>query len=332
MTDRIEYIDVFRAFGIILMVMGHVGFGVYFDHFIHVFHMPMFFFISGFFFKSKSKEELSFWTYLKKKMRTLLVPYLFFGILHMVIYVLLYGWSTEPLEHLVWINTDKLPIAGALWFLTALFFADVIYFLLDRFIKNKYVFWAVIILLAVAGCTANRLPFTLPFGLSASLAALLLYHFGRLTKTFEKNRFLHFALNMPWYAFLGVAGITVVLSFVNGYINMRTGSYGIIPLFYVNVLLSVSVLINFAKYLFKWFGNRFPNNYLTGIGKNSIVYLSLNQAFVLLFKSATVWLSLPSGGIGVLFSKGIVLICTMAMLYLSELIFTRTRLRKLIGK
>lgn len=46
-----DYMDVFRVCGIILMVMGHIGFDDKFDKFIHAFHMPMFFFISGFFIK-----------------------------------------------------------------------------------------------------------------------------------------------------------------------------------------------------------------------------------------------------------------------------------------
>ena len=46
--QRLDYIDVFRSLGIIAMVMGHVGFGGKFDHFIHAFHMPMFFFIANF--------------------------------------------------------------------------------------------------------------------------------------------------------------------------------------------------------------------------------------------------------------------------------------------
>lgn len=40
---RINYIDIFRSFGIIAMIMGHIGFGQAFDYFIHAFHMPMFF-------------------------------------------------------------------------------------------------------------------------------------------------------------------------------------------------------------------------------------------------------------------------------------------------
>lgn len=49
--QRLDYVDAFRGLGIIAMVMGHIGFGEIFDHFIHAFHMPMFFFISGFFYR-----------------------------------------------------------------------------------------------------------------------------------------------------------------------------------------------------------------------------------------------------------------------------------------
>lgn len=74
---RIEYIDVFRAFGIILMIMGHIWFGVWFDKFIHAFHMPMFFIISGYFCKCDEVEEkFKFWLkYVIKEAKALLVPY-----------------------------------------------------------------------------------------------------------------------------------------------------------------------------------------------------------------------------------------------------------------
>lgn len=43
MKKRIAYIDILRGIGILLMVMGHVGFGSRFSHYIHAFHMPLFF-------------------------------------------------------------------------------------------------------------------------------------------------------------------------------------------------------------------------------------------------------------------------------------------------
>lgn len=74
--SRMDYIDLYRAFGIILMVMGHIGFGGKFDKFIHAFHMPMFFFISGFFYKEKNIDIKK---YTVDKAKKLLTPYFVFG-------------------------------------------------------------------------------------------------------------------------------------------------------------------------------------------------------------------------------------------------------------
>ena len=48
---RVESADLYRGIGIVLMIMAHIGFGGLFDHFVHAFHMPLFFFVSGYFFK-----------------------------------------------------------------------------------------------------------------------------------------------------------------------------------------------------------------------------------------------------------------------------------------
>ena len=65
---RIEYVDIFRGIGIILMILGHigyigifdkiirhVGFNVSADIVVHAFHMPMFFVVSGFFYSRPVK-------------------------------------------------------------------------------------------------------------------------------------------------------------------------------------------------------------------------------------------------------------------------------------
>ena len=112
------------------MIMGHIYFGDKFDFYIHTFHMPMFFFITGFFFRSKESGIAEF---LKKKGMTLLVPYLSFSVMHCIFYLILNKtFHIRLLYHVLLINTEGMPIAGALWFLTSLFFVDVFYFLLDR--------------------------------------------------------------------------------------------------------------------------------------------------------------------------------------------------------
>lgn len=63
---RIEYIDVFKGIGILLMVIGHIGYGNIVRTLIYGYHMPMFFFISGYLY-DKSKSKLKFKEYILKK-------------------------------------------------------------------------------------------------------------------------------------------------------------------------------------------------------------------------------------------------------------------------
>ena len=48
---RDNYIAIAKALGIMLMVMGHSGCPDFLYRFIYMFHMPLFFFCSGFFMK-----------------------------------------------------------------------------------------------------------------------------------------------------------------------------------------------------------------------------------------------------------------------------------------
>ena len=50
---RVTSADFFKGIGIVCMIMAHIGFGDTFNHYVHAFHMPMFFFASGYFFKEK---------------------------------------------------------------------------------------------------------------------------------------------------------------------------------------------------------------------------------------------------------------------------------------
>ncbi len=133
-NKRIEYIDLLRSIGILLMIMGHIGFGDIFDKEIHVFHMPLFFIISGYFYRNK----YSFSKYLLHKTKALLIPYFFTGILHLfIVCIIQRRFVYESLYSLMWENTNGyLPIAGALWFLSALYITEIIYFFVSKVDEN----------------------------------------------------------------------------------------------------------------------------------------------------------------------------------------------------
>lgn len=73
MKDRLLQFDVLKGFGIILVLLGHTPILGLSRELIYGFHMPLFFFCSGFFFKKKRFSELLF-----VNCKQLLIPYVFF--------------------------------------------------------------------------------------------------------------------------------------------------------------------------------------------------------------------------------------------------------------
>lgn len=102
MKERIEYIDIGKGCAILLMVMGHIiaweypkefiqdsglpayNFSLY--HFIYAFHMSLFFFFSGFVFKLRTVDFKGFESCVKKRLVTLMLPFLTFGCLYYLVY------------------------------------------------------------------------------------------------------------------------------------------------------------------------------------------------------------------------------------------------------
>ena len=264
--------------------------------------------------------------YIKKKAKTLLIPYVTFGIAHYLIW-LVNNWevkTVEPFYCLFWNNPDGLAIAGALWFLTALFFTEVTYFMLERYIRNTIVLSGVILVFVAGGrLAASDLPFRLPYALDAAFVGLGLLHVAYLMKKYAENKFVKQAMNMSKTACLVLGIIFTALTFENGYINMRTGAYTKFWLFAVNAVGLTIVGLNIARHLeglkkasvFCW---------IKRIGKNSIVYVCLNQLVIMhvvkLFDSP-----------GIL-SKIAVLLATLIVLGVCDRMFNDTKLKILIGK
>lgn len=331
--QRVEFIDFFRGIGILLMVINHVYFGGVFYNFTHAFHMPMFFIISGFLYSKKSPEQLSTSVFLMKKAKSLLLPYCVFGLIHYLIWIAIYGLSLEPLTKLFFFNTeDGMPIAGALWFLTALFITDVVFFILDRYINNRIVFITTIIILSLFGTVARLLlPFTLPFGMSAGFVGLGLFGIGILLKRASKSkvyiRFDEIGLLPKALFILALGALTCILIFLNGAVNMRDGKYAIIPLFWINATLATVMGFLLSKEWVQHIRIKLVNGYICSIGRESIVYLCLNQLVIFFVKAGFESISLPF-----ILQQIIVLVITLVILYLLCRVIFKTKIKYVFGK
>lgn len=326
--ERVEYIDLFRGIGIVLMIMGHIGFGNKFDHYIHAFHMPMFYFVSGLFFKTKSKAAISTIAFIKTKAKSLLVPYLFFALFHFLIACMLEKtFLYKNLLHIFSFNTYGMPIAGALWFLTSLYITEVLYFLLDRYVNNMKLRNVIILLFVVVGNLENVvLPYRLPFAMGPSFVGLGLFHLARVMRCYREGIVYNRIMRVPVVAYI-IGGVVVTISiFLNGYINMRMGEYACIPLFWINAMGSIIVGLLWSKLLTEKFRNKLVL-WLTNVGKNSIVYLCLNQLVILLLNKCIEYIELPQ-----VLSIFLVFILVMVILFGCGHVIINTRLKFIIGK
>ena len=75
--ERIEYIDLIKGVGIILVLLGHLPINETLHMQIYSFHMPLFMFISGL--VAFNRSDYGFWSYFKQKFFRLLIPFFVIG-------------------------------------------------------------------------------------------------------------------------------------------------------------------------------------------------------------------------------------------------------------
>lgn len=127
-----QHIDVFKGLVILLVVVGHLIQGTLegggrqhpLYMWIYLFHMPAFFFCSGFLNKWIENTKSSYYKYFKGKITRILIPYL-------VWCVIMYIYSNRPLSLMDFIAYVTLHPSYGLWFLYSLFkcFATTLVFI-----------------------------------------------------------------------------------------------------------------------------------------------------------------------------------------------------------
>lgn len=113
--ERIVWMDYAKAAGIWLVVVGHMPFRG--SPLIYLFHMPLFFMLSGYLFK-----PVGIMREFVRSVKALLIPYLMYSIVLLLVSVLADDISWNNLLNVLLGNSEKLPsYIRPLWFLVALF-------------------------------------------------------------------------------------------------------------------------------------------------------------------------------------------------------------------
>lgn len=154
---RIEWIDVAKGLGIILVVLAHVLAGIsvgsmkepLFDRaasFINTFHMPIFFVLAGVFApRAVKKPATVFWT---DKLMGLTYPYLVWAVLQVGIQILMTRYTNTPMTGQDFYTIFYRP-PMQFWFLYSLFLDFVVYRIISTGGGSARTFFFISLLLAV---------------------------------------------------------------------------------------------------------------------------------------------------------------------------------------
>lgn len=226
MKKRILWIDIARGIAMLSVIVGHtLNVNGSIDRAIYLFHMPIFFILSGYLYRV---EPLNI--SVKKETYNVLLPYLGTSLILIIMYPITYMshmifqyryksfldvilsiifGSGMPVK-IFGKETSILPI-GAIWFLLAFFIAELIF---KYFIKmSKKNGWSVcteclmMSLVVIIGITVSKYV-TLPWSINSALIATIFIYVGYLMK---KERVLENITN----GLLIISGIICVFAYSN---------------------------------------------------------------------------------------------------------------------
>lgn len=328
---HLNWIDLAKGIGIILVLIGHSKFlPITLKNYIYSFHMPLFFILSGYVFSNK----YNFKDFLKKKVKTILFPYLFFFVIYFLFFSFkdLYLGVHHIFNNFIGLFFQLNGYVYAIWFLICLFFTQIIFYFVIMLTKNNLLKICVISLcIAITGIIYFKMINAhLIWQLQILFTSIPFFALGYLLKTTNLLNRMHNILYPTFFVVLSIILFLIKTKYFIPYTSLTSNVYGNFIVFYLLAISSSLYIMLFSKHI----STLWPLNY---IGKNSIVLFSLQQPIVL-FPFVYIFERYFSNQIYVKFNfiekislTIIELYLTLFILFIINLILTKTRLRIFLG-
>ncbi len=298
MNNRIEYLDIAKALGIIFVVIGHSGMVI--GKFIYLFHMPLFFLISGYFYKDK--YSYSFLDFLIKRIKSLYIPFLQFELVFLLLHNIFFSlniYSGNPNTNaiqglysandylknafsILFFNGTELLLAP-LWFLTVLFIVNIMFWLISK-IALTYGEGCKLILTLLCFCFGNfftKIKFGIinsivfvPEAINVSMVAVFIFYLGYLYRQYEHK------VDFNSKQLLLISVLILLLLREYGEMDMRRNFYPDPAFMLTGTILGTYLTFYISKHI----SNRRIIYILSYVGKNTIPIMALH---ILSFKLVT---------------------------------------------
>lgn len=270
---RIEWVDIARGIGIILVILGHIGIGKV-GKFIYSFHIPLFFFLSGFCFSGNNIDIKSFF---KKKIKKLIIPYVFLGIVICTIEVIFMKQSPK-----IFLEILMQRRMFSIWFITCLFLCDIIFLLFIKVSKNNLLkLFNLSIIASILGAIYIKLKMPiLPWNLDLSMVVMIIFYFGYWFKCNEYKFGLKNSTKYLMFFVMLITNVTITilnLKFYGKTLDLYHSELANPILSVISAISGIIVVVIVSKFIEKY---NLMKNILKSIGENSLVYFSLHQVVV----------------------------------------------------
>lgn len=292
LPERINWIDIARGIGIILVIYGHLISPESHRYLIYAFHMPLFFFLSGLVFKpafDKSLKEI-----VVKNFKQLMIPYFLFAI-----FTYLYVVITKPNPDLSpggigWQLFGMLYGSGSngmlgfnvvLWFLPCLFVTRIGFSILTRNVFKSTYLLGILFTISILGYILSKVApwIKLPFGLEIALTGIVFFGLGNLWKRrvrvieyFNRYRIPLLFVGLIIFYFAASANFQI-----GGHqIDLRASRYNNYFLFYIAALSGIFCTLIVSQLIKR-------NKLLEYLGSNSLVLFVWHNVIIVTLQTLT---------------------------------------------
>jgi len=299
---RNNSVDIAKGLGIFLVIWAH-GVCPIFPQ-ISVFHMPLFFLLSGYVLNTKDGFKVA----LGKKIKSLLIPFAFFFVFQRIGFNLVaVAGGTFKLAYLLpWYSIPPWRVMGVLWFIFSMFTVAMTYSLINK-IPSGFLKFLICLVLTYAGFNLHSYNIDLPLHFGSSLSMMLFYWLGTIIVKFDMNRIVH------WWKW-ALAAIVSLLFFII-YMNFYLPEISVAnDVFEGNFFLNLGLMITgvLATIIISKLIDFIPgvNGWIAYIGRNSLTVFATHTVFLeaiyIYFPKNTV--SYPAGVIITICILGITLL------------------------
>lgn len=287
---RLDYIDIAKSLGMLTIIWGHIIHYGWSNQIVYAFHIPLFFFLSGMVFKAEKYPTV--WDLIKKRAKTLLLPYLIFSLATWALWVGMRIVANDSTDY--WYPLVQTFIAQGsggylrhnlpLWFVSCLFLVEIFYYWINKLPQ----IYAIVLCIgfSVFGCCVEAQGLaswnSLPWSFDGALICLLFYASGHwLIERVSHAELQNIINGKKAFAWFVIIALTIVLYFssvYNGYVTIGSNKVGNnIAFFYLNSYIGIVIMLVFCICL----SNRKLNTKLGGVILSYIKWFGQNSFYAM---------------------------------------------------